>query len=151
LSRPFGDEKKREFANGFSPPLVEILSESRTKKRAKKCERNLIPIDEAEFHGCPRTSAITPIFTARFFTRRTSARCFARQSAAAELQIRAHRLSRARFVVVVSGTEITRPKGQNRAMPKRRRSLFPCKNLDYEMEVGFFVGKSETNGRNDFD
>ncbi|HEY0657816.1 MAG TPA: fumarylacetoacetase, partial [Pyrinomonadaceae bacterium] len=43
--------------------------------------------------------------------------------------------------IVVSGTEITRPKGQNRADENAPPEYVPCKNLDYEMEVGFFVGK----------
>ena len=42
--------------------------------------------------------------------------------------------------VVISGTEITRPKGQNRSDETKPPEYLPCKNLDYEMEVGFFVG-----------
>ncbi len=49
--------------------------------------------------------------------------------------------------IVVSGTEITRPKGQNRADADAPPVFIPCKNLDYEMEVGIFVGKSNELGK----
>ena len=45
--------------------------------------------------------------------------------------------------IVVSGTDIKRPKGQNRADAEQPPVFIPCKNLDYEMEVGFFVGQGE--------
>jgi fumarylacetoacetase len=48
--------------------------------------------------------------------------------------------------IVVSGTEIKRPKGQNRADAEQPPVFIPCKNLDYEMEVGFFVGQGNGLG-----
>lgn len=42
--------------------------------------------------------------------------------------------------IVISGTKIKRPKGQNRTDQEAPPVYIPCKNLDYEMEVGFFVG-----------
>ncbi|MBX7172293.1 MAG: fumarylacetoacetase [Pyrinomonadaceae bacterium] len=48
--------------------------------------------------------------------------------------------------IVVSGTEIKRPKGQNRADAEQPPVYIPCKNFDYEMEVGFFVGKGNQMG-----
>lgn len=48
--------------------------------------------------------------------------------------------------IVISGTDITRPKGQNRADAEQPPVFVPCKNLDYEMEVGFFVGKGNELG-----
>lgn len=48
--------------------------------------------------------------------------------------------------IVVSGTEIKRPHGQNRADAENPPVFIPCKNLDYEMEVGFFVGKGNHLG-----
>jgi fumarylacetoacetase len=48
--------------------------------------------------------------------------------------------------IVMSGTEITRPKGQNRSDADAPPVFIPCKNLDYEMEVGFFVGKGNKLG-----
>lgn len=48
--------------------------------------------------------------------------------------------------IVVSGTDVKRPKGQNRADADAPPVFIPCKNLDYEMEVGFFVGRGNSLG-----
>jgi fumarylacetoacetase len=48
--------------------------------------------------------------------------------------------------IVISGTDITRPKGQNRTDTEAPPVYIPCKNLDYEMEVGFFVGRGNEMG-----
>ena len=48
--------------------------------------------------------------------------------------------------IVISGTDIKRPHGQNRSDRKLRRCLFRAKSLDYEMEVGFFVGQGNELG-----
>jgi fumarylacetoacetase len=48
--------------------------------------------------------------------------------------------------IVVSGTDVKRPKGQNRTDAEKPPVFIPCKNLDYEMEVGFFVGKGNNLG-----
>jgi fumarylacetoacetase len=48
--------------------------------------------------------------------------------------------------IVVSGTGVKRPKGQNRADADAPPVYIPCKNFDYEMEVGFFVGKGNELG-----
>jgi fumarylacetoacetase len=48
--------------------------------------------------------------------------------------------------IVISGTDIRRPKGQNRTDQEAPPVFIPCKNLDYEMEVGFFVGQGNELG-----
>lgn len=48
--------------------------------------------------------------------------------------------------IVISGTDVKRPKGQNRADADAPPVFIPAKNLDYEMEVGFFVGKGNQLG-----
>jgi fumarylacetoacetase len=49
--------------------------------------------------------------------------------------------------IVVSGTEVKRPKGQNRSDQEKPPVFGPCKNLDYEMELGFFVGRGNELGQ----
>ncbi len=49
--------------------------------------------------------------------------------------------------IVVSGTDIKRPHGQNRSDPEKPPVFVPCKSLDYEMELGFFVGKENELGQ----
>jgi fumarylacetoacetase len=48
--------------------------------------------------------------------------------------------------IVISGTDIKRPKGQNRTDQEAPPVYIPSKNLDYEMEVGFFVGRGNQIG-----
>ena len=48
--------------------------------------------------------------------------------------------------IVVSGTDIRRPKGQNRSDAEKPPVFIPAKNLDYEMELGFFVGRGNEMG-----
>ena len=48
--------------------------------------------------------------------------------------------------IVVSGTDIKRPKGQNRSDAEKPPVFIPAKNLDYEMELGFFVGRGNEMG-----
>ena len=48
--------------------------------------------------------------------------------------------------IVVSGTDIKRPKGQNRSDAEKPPVFIPAKNLDYEMELGFFVGQGNELG-----
>ncbi len=49
--------------------------------------------------------------------------------------------------IVISGTDIKRPKGQNRSDAEKPPVFIPCKNLDYEMELGFFVGQGNELGK----
>ena len=48
--------------------------------------------------------------------------------------------------IVISGTDVKRPNGQNRSDAEKPPVFMPAKNLDYEMEVGFFVGKGNNLG-----
>ncbi len=48
--------------------------------------------------------------------------------------------------IVMSGTDVKRPKGQNRSDTENPPVYIPSKALDYEMEVGFFVGKGNSLG-----
>ena len=48
--------------------------------------------------------------------------------------------------IVISGTDVKRPHGQNRSDAEAPPVFIPCKNLDYEMEVGFFVGEGNYLG-----
>jgi fumarylacetoacetase len=49
--------------------------------------------------------------------------------------------------IVVSGTDIRRPHGQNRSDQDKPPVFIPCRNLDYEMELGFFVGRGNELGK----
>ena len=46
----------------------------------------------------------------------------------------------------ISGQEFHRPVGQTKAPDATQPSFGPCKRLDYELEMGLFVGKSTEMG-----
>ncbi len=48
--------------------------------------------------------------------------------------------------IVVSGTPIHRPKGQTKADDAEKPSFGPCRLLDFELEMGFVVGKETSLG-----
>lgn len=48
--------------------------------------------------------------------------------------------------IVVSETDVIRPKGQGRPDPEAPPIFGPSRRLDYEMEVGFYVGKGNELG-----
>lgn len=49
--------------------------------------------------------------------------------------------------IVVSGTPVRRPAGQTQPDADPVPTFGPCRQLDYELEVGFFVGPGNTLGR----
>ncbi|CAG2135518.1 hypothetical protein LMG31506_01566 [Cupriavidus yeoncheonensis] len=48
--------------------------------------------------------------------------------------------------VVVSGTDLRRPNGQIKLPNEARPTFGPCRKLDFELEVGFIVGKESALG-----
>jgi len=48
--------------------------------------------------------------------------------------------------IVVSGTPVRRPMGQARLVPNDTVSFRPSRQLDYELEIGFFVGTGNALG-----
>ena len=48
--------------------------------------------------------------------------------------------------IVVSGTPLIRPKGQFKGKDDAVPSFGPTRSLDYELEIGFVIGKSSTLG-----
>ena len=48
--------------------------------------------------------------------------------------------------IVLSGTHVRRPIGQVRDYPEEPPAVMPSKRLDYELEVGFFIGQGNALG-----
>ena len=48
--------------------------------------------------------------------------------------------------IVVSGTPISRPSGQTKSADSDKPVFSQCKRLDYELELGFYVGQGNTLG-----
>lgn len=48
--------------------------------------------------------------------------------------------------IVVSGTDVIRPKGQTKSPTDELPKFGACKNLDFELEMGFFIGQGNNLG-----
>ncbi|MCU0373537.1 MAG: fumarylacetoacetase [Ignavibacteria bacterium] len=48
--------------------------------------------------------------------------------------------------IIVSGKDVIRPKGQTRPNPDNPPVFGPCKQLDFELEMGFFIGRGNELG-----
>jgi fumarylacetoacetase len=48
--------------------------------------------------------------------------------------------------LVVSGTSVVRPQGQMKPSPEHSPVFGPCRQLDYELEVGTYIGKVNPQG-----
>ncbi|HEX8639072.1 MAG TPA: fumarylacetoacetase [Pyrinomonadaceae bacterium] len=138
--------KNAALQSAFRRRLIEILSETADADTRKKIERNLIPIEEVEFHLPAHIGDYTDFYCSIFHATNVGS-MFRPDNPLLEnykwLPVGYHGRASS---VVVSGTEITRPKGQNRSDANAPPQFVPAKNLDYEMEVGFFVGKGNDLG-----
>lgn len=127
--------------------LVRILREDADKETRQKVERHLYPIEETNFN--------LPIYPIPNYTDFYCS-IFHATNVGAMFRPDNPLLPNYKYVpigyhgrassIVVSGTDVKRPKGQNRTDQDAPPVYIPAKNLDYEMEVGFFVGKSNEMG-----
>ena len=133
--------KKNKFLQAaFRKRLVEILSDEADEDTRKMVERNLIPMDETQFYLPAHIGDYTDFYCSIFHATNVGS-MFRPDNPLLEnykfVPIGYHGRASS---IVVSGAEIVRPKGQNRSDAGAPPTFGACKNLDYEMEVGFFVG-----------
>jgi fumarylacetoacetase len=133
--------------SAFRRRLVEILREDIDEETRRKVEKNLIPISELKFDvPCFPIPNYTDFYCSIFHATNVGAMFRPDNPLLPNykwLPIGYHGRASS---IVVSGTEIKRPKGQNRADADAPPVFIPAKNLDYEMEVGFFVGQGNSMG-----
>ena len=97
---------------------------------------------------CRRASATTPTSTPSIHHATQHRQAVpARQSAAAQLQVGADRLPRPRLVASASrGQAFRRPNGQRMPPGDDAPAFGPCARLDYELELGVFIGPGNALG-----
>ncbi len=138
--------KNANLQNAFRRRLIEILSEDASEETRKNVQRNLIPITEAQFYLPVHIGDYTDFYCSIFHATNVGS-MFRPDNPLLEnykfVPIGYHGRASS---IVVSGTEITRPKGQNRSDANAPPVFGACKNLDYEMEVGFFIGSGNELG-----
>ena len=138
--------KNKNLQIAFRRRLVEILSSEADEETQKKVERNLIPMSEAQFYLPAHIGDYTDFYCSIFHATNVGSMFRPDNPLLPNYKYVPIGYHGRASSVVVSGTEITRPKGQNRADENAPPEYIPAKNLDYEMEVGFFVGKGNELG-----
>jgi catechol 2,3-dioxygenase-like lactoylglutathione lyase family enzyme len=96
---------------------------------------------------CPRRSGTTPTSTRRSTTRRTWAGCFdpTVRSCRTTAGCRSATTAAARRSAC-PGESIRRPQGQTLAPGAAEPALGPSRRIDYELELGLFIGTSNARG-----
>ncbi len=130
----------------FRRRLVEILSENADEETQKNVKRNLIPMNEAEFYLPAHIGDYTDFYCSIFHATNVGSMFRPDNPLLPNYKYVPIGYHGRASSIVISGTEITRPKGQNRSDADAPPEFAACKNLDYEMEVGFFVGKGNELG-----
>jgi fumarylacetoacetase len=139
-------KKNKDLQMAFRKRLTEILSENADEETKKNVQRNLIPMDEVQFYLPAHIGDYTDFYCSIFHATNVGAMFRPDNPLLPNYKFVPIGYHGRASSVVISGTEITRPKGQNRADENAAPQYIPCKNLDYEMELGFFVGKCNDLG-----
>ncbi len=126
--------------------LIEALSENADELTRKIVERNLFPISEVEFLVPFEIGDYTDFYCSIFHATNVGAMFRPDNPLLPNYKYVPIGYHGRASSIVVSGTAIKRPKGQNRADAEVSPIYIPAKNLDYEMEVGFFVGQGNNLG-----
>ncbi len=139
-------KKNKELQSAFRRRLTQILSENADEKTRRDVGRNLIPMDEVEFHLPAHIGDYTDFYCSIFHATNVGSMFRPDNPLMPNYKYIPIGYHGRASSIVVSGTEIVRPKGQSRSDADAPPVYLPCKNLDYEMEVGFFVGQGNDLG-----
>jgi len=139
-------KKNRSIQTAFRKRLIEILRDNADEETQKNVRRNLIPVDEVQFYLPAHIGDYTDFYCSIFHASNVGAMFRPDNPLLPNYKFVPIGYHGRASSIVVSGTEITRPKGQNRADENAAPQYIPCKNLDYEMEVGFFIGQGNELG-----
>jgi fumarylacetoacetase len=131
----------------FRQKLVEIFSQDADENTRAFAERNLVAIKDAFIHLPFKINDYTDFYCSIFHATNVGAMFRPDNPLLPNYKYVPIGYHGCASSIVVSGTDVKRPKGQNRADAEAPPIYIPAKNLDYEMEVGFFVGKGNQLGK----
>jgi fumarylacetoacetase len=126
--------------------LAKVFSVDADPKFRKIAERNLIPISDVELLRPVKSGDYTDFYCSIFHATNVGAMFRPDNPLLPNYKYIPIGYHGRASSIVVSGTDVKRPKGQTRPDAEQPPQYIPCKNLDYEMEVGFFVGKGNALG-----
>ncbi len=126
--------------------LMSMLSEDYSEEKRWEIENALVPIVECEFVPPFQIQDYTDFYCSIFHATNVGAMFRPDNPLLPNYKYVPIGYHGRASSIVVSGTDVKRPKGQNRADADAPPIYIPAKNLDYEMEVGFFIGKGNQLG-----
>ena len=126
--------------------LMKVFSIDAEPKFRKIAERNLISISEVDFWKPVESRDYTDFYCSIFHATNVGAMFRPDNPLLPNYKYVPIGYHGRASSIVISGTDVKRPKGQNRTDADAPPVYIPAKNLDYEMEVGFFVGKGNQMG-----
>jgi fumarylacetoacetase len=127
--------------------LISVLSVDADPKLRKIVERNLIKISEVDLWKPVNPSDYTDFYCSIYHATNVGSMFRPDNPLLPNYKYVPIGYHGRASSIVISGTDVKRPKGQNRSDAERPPVFGPCKNLDYEMELGFFVGQGNELGQ----
>ncbi len=128
--------------------LIDLLKQTADVSKRSAIEAAMIPLDQVQMHMPFRVCEFTDFFSGRHHAENAGTMFRGRENALQPnwLHIPVAYNGRA-STVVVSGTDVVRPRGQLKS-PKHETPIFaPSRRLDIELEMGAVVGTASTMGQ----
>ena len=141
-----GDFKAEDFIE-FRTRMCELLGEGTDSETRRLVQRCLVPRSEVEVFVPFRIGDYTDFYCSIFHATNVGSMFRPDQPLMPNYKYVPIGYHGRASSIVVSGTDIKRPHGQNRSDAEKPPVFIPAKNLDYEMELGFFVGKGNELGQ----
>jgi len=142
LGRPAWQEARKELTNLLSKGTLTLQNDAALRGKA------LIPMKNVTMHLPARIGDYTDFYSSRDHATNVGAMFRDPNNALLpnwlHLPVGYHGRSSS---VVVSGTPVHRPCGQTRPDDQKPPVIGPCKLLDFELEMAFFVGPSNELGK----
>jgi fumarylacetoacetase len=135
-----------ESRSYFRKKLIKILSQNADERTRKIVQRNLIPISEVELSIPVQIGDYTDFYASIFHATNIGSMFRPDNPLLPNYKYVPIGYHGRASSIVVSGTEIKRPQGQTKPDPNAPPVFGLSKSLDYEMEVGFFVGRGNKLG-----
>jgi fumarylacetoacetase len=127
--------------------MQEIFAEHADQSTRSKIDHCLLLIEEAQFFPTMKIGDYTDFYSSIFHATNVGSMFRPDQPLMPNYKYVPIGYHGRASSIVVSGTDIKRPHGQNRSDAEKPPVFIPAKNLDYEMELGFFVGKGNELGQ----
>ena len=126
--------------------LVTVLREDTDEETRSKVQKNLLPTDRIRFDVPLEIGDYTDFYCSIFHATNVGSMFRPDNPLLPNYKYVPIGYHGRASSIVISGTDIKRPKGQNHSDADKPPVFIPCRNLDYEMEVGFFVGQGNRLG-----